>query len=48
VYLRRRFGEMWLRYAPVLLAGFSCGTGLVAMVSIAFSMLTKMMAPLMF
>lgn len=47
-YLRRKFGDMWLKYAPVLLAGFSCGMGLVAMISVAFTILTKMMSPLIF
>jgi hypothetical protein len=41
-YFARKFGqEEWMRMAPVLLAGFSCGTGLVAMAAIAFAMLAK-------
>jgi hypothetical protein len=47
-YIRRRMGDQWLKYAPVLMAGFSCGMGLVAMVAVAFTILTKMMAPLLF
>ena len=47
-YLRRKFGDNWLRYAPVLLAGFSCGMGLVAMVSVAFTILTRMMSALIY
>jgi hypothetical protein len=47
-YLRRKFGDMWLKYAPVILAGFSCGMGLVAMLSVAFTILTKMISPLIF
>ncbi|OGV73194.1 MAG: peptide transporter [Lentisphaerae bacterium RIFOXYA12_FULL_60_10] len=47
-YLKKRFGSMWLKYAPVLLAGFTCGMGLVGMLSIAFSILTRMMSPLVF
>ena len=47
-YFRRRFGDMWLKYAPVLFAGFSCGVGLAAMVSVACTMLSKMMSPLIF
>ena len=47
-YLRKRFGDMWLKYAPVLLAGFSCGMGLMAMISIAFTILHRMMAPLVY
>jgi hypothetical protein len=41
-YFARRFGEHeWHRYAPVLLAGFSCGMGLIAMVAIALGLITK-------
>ena len=47
-YFRRKFGNMWLKYAPILLAGYSCGMGLVAMVGMAFAILNKMMAPLLF
>ena len=47
-YFRKKFGEQWLRYAPVLLAGFACGMGLIAMVSVAFTMLSRMMSPLIF
>ncbi len=47
-YFRRRFGDMWMKYAPVLLAGFSCGMGLLGMLAIAFSILQKMMAPLVY
>lgn len=47
-YFRRRFGDMWLKYAPVLLAGYSCGMGLMGMLAIAFSILQKMMAPLVY
>lgn len=35
-YMRERFGEEnWRRWPPVLYAGFSCGTGLIAMLAIA-------------
>ena len=47
-YFRRRFGDMWLKYIPVIVAGFACGMGLLAMVAMAFTILTKMMAPLLF
>mgnify|MGYP000232790283 CR=1 FL=1 len=41
-HMARRYGkENWYRYAPVLLAGFSCGTGLVAMVSISLALIAK-------
>jgi hypothetical protein len=38
----RRFGrEQWGAYAPVLLAGYSCGMGLVGMASIAVALIAK-------
>ena len=37
-----------MKYTPILLAGFSCGMGLIGMVSVAFTILNKMMAPLVF
>ncbi len=41
-YFERRFGlENWRKYTPVLLAGFSCGTGLIAMASIALALIAK-------
>lgn len=41
-YFSKRFGlTEWRRYAPVLLAGFSCGMGLIAMVAIALGLITK-------
>jgi hypothetical protein len=30
-FFLRRYGAMWRQYAPVLLAGFSCGMGLMGM-----------------
>src|SRR5690606_9226538 len=30
-YFLKRYGKPWRQYAPVLLAGFSCGMGLVGM-----------------
>jgi len=41
-YFQNRFGEVkWGQYAPVLTAGFGCGTGLTAMTGIAFALITK-------
>lgn len=41
-YFAKRFGlDRWTNYAPVLLAGFSCGTGLIAMASIALALIAK-------
>lgn len=48
-YLRRKFGtKTWLKFAPVILAGYACGMGLVAMLAVSFTILTKMMSPLVF
>lgn len=47
-YFRKKFGKMWMKFTPVLLAGYACGMGLVAMVGMAFAILNKMMAPLLF
>ena len=47
-YFRKRFGEMWMKYAPVILAGYACGMGLIAMAAVALTVLTRMMAPLVY
>ncbi|KAA0225241.1 MAG: hypothetical protein AKCLJLPJ_01896 [Fimbriimonadales bacterium] len=46
-YFARRYGEeKWASYAPVLLAGFACGSGLIAMASIALALLAKSVSSL--
>lgn len=46
-YFARKFGEeRWAAYAPVLLAGFSCGAGLLAMVAIAFALVARAVSSL--
>ncbi|NOY79478.1 MAG: peptide transporter [Kiritimatiellaeota bacterium] len=40
-YLLKRFGKQWRQYAPVLLAGYGCGMGLVAMASVAIALIAK-------
>jgi len=41
-YFARRFGlDKWRMYSPVLLAGFSCGMGLMGMSSIALALISK-------
>ncbi len=40
-YLLRRFGKQWRQYAPVLLAGYGCGMGLIAMASVAIALIAK-------
>jgi hypothetical protein len=45
--MAKRYGqENWARYAPVLLAGFSCGTGLISMAAIALALIAKAVAKL--
>ena len=46
-FMARRYGvDNWVKYAPVLLAGFSCGTGLISMASISLALLGKAVAKL--
>jgi len=46
-FMARKYGaENWARYAPVLLAGFSCGTGLLSLVAIAIALIAKAVAKL--
>jgi hypothetical protein len=46
-YFAKRYGaENWARYAPVLFAGFACGTGLVSMISISLALIAKAVSKL--
>ena len=40
-YFLKRYGTMWRQYAPVLLAGFSCGMGLMGMFSMGATLIMK-------
>lgn len=40
-YFSKRFGSRWGAYTPVLLAGYSCGVGLVGMTGVALGMIAK-------
>lgn len=40
-YFRKRLGLVWMQYAPVVFAGFSCGMGLVATLGIGLTFVTK-------
>lgn len=40
-YFLKRYGKMWRQYAPVLLAGFSCGMGLAGMFAMGFTLIMK-------
>jgi hypothetical protein len=40
-YFEKRFGLRWREYAPVLVAGFACGMGLISMVSLGLVLISK-------
>ena len=40
-FFLKRYGVMWRQYAPVLLAGFSCGMGLTGMFSMGITLILK-------
>jgi len=41
-YMAKRFGTAnWSKYTPVLLAGYSCGMGLIGMAGIALALIAK-------
>lgn len=40
-YFLKRYGTMWRQYAPVLLAGFACGMGLMGMFSMGATLIMK-------
>ncbi len=40
-FFMKRYGAMWRQYAPVLLAGFSCGMGLTGMFAMGFALILK-------
>jgi len=41
LFFLKRYGAMWRQYAPVLLAGFSCGMGLTGMFAMGFTLILK-------
>ena len=48
-YLQRRYGaERWRSYTPILLAGYSCGVGLIGMTSIAIALISKAVSQVIF
>ena len=48
-YLQKRFGTArWRAYAPILLAGYSCGVGLIGMTSIAIALISKAVSQVVF
>ncbi|WP_243309897.1 peptide transporter [Fundidesulfovibrio agrisoli] len=40
-YFHKKYGKMWRQYAPVLLAGFSCGMGLTGMFAMGCTLILK-------
>ncbi len=40
-YFRRRFGKQWRQFIPVILAGFSCGQGLLVTACVGLKFLSK-------
>jgi len=40
-FFLKRYGAMWRQYAPVLLAGFSCGMGLTGMFAMGVTLILK-------
>ena len=40
-FFLKRYGAKWRQYAPVLLAGFSCGMGLTGMFAMGFALILK-------
>lgn len=48
-FFSRRFGaKTWSSYAPILLAGYGCGMGLVGMAAIALALIAKSVSQLIF
>jgi hypothetical protein len=45
-YFRKKFGEKWFSYTPVLAAGFACGMGLISLIAVAVNILSSMISPL--
>jgi len=45
-YFHKKYGAMWRQYAPVLLAGFSCGMGLTGMFAMGLTLILKSLGKL--
>jgi hypothetical protein len=45
-YFLKRYGKQWRQYAPVLLAGFSCGMGLTGMFAMGATLILKSLGKL--
>ena len=47
-YFAKKVGTNWRRYTPIILAGYSCGMGLIGMVSIAVALIAKTIFQIIF
>jgi len=47
-YFRRRLGLKWRQYAPVVAAGFACGMGLISIVGVGITFISKAVLSLPF
>ncbi|MDP7396367.1 MAG: OPT/YSL family transporter [Lentisphaeria bacterium] len=47
-YFRRKFGKKWLKYIPVVAAGVFCGLGLVSVLGVGITFLSKAVVQLPF
>ena len=48
-FFSRRFGkDKWKSYAPIVLAGYGCGVGLIGMFSVAFALIVKSVSQIIF
>ena len=48
-YFGRRYGEKrWRAYAPVILAGYGCGLGLIGMAAVSLVLIAKSTSQIMF
>ena len=45
-YFQKRLGLRWRQYVPVVAAGFACGAGLITMVGIGVTFLSKAVIPI--
>jgi hypothetical protein len=45
-FFQKKYGKMWRQYAPVLLAGFSCGMGLTGMFAMGCTLILKSLGKL--
>jgi hypothetical protein len=48
-YFGRKYGEMrWRAFAPVILAGYGCGLGLIGMASVSLVLIAKATSQILF